>query len=252
MVLDTDPMEVVDQANVKGMLLQLKADCVITLKGSSAVIEGSGAEAADRIVTITDGGTYVVTGTGNNVQLRVFTPQGCVPTLILCGAEIHCGFGPVLWTTAGELQIVALADNLLADTAQRTDDEFSPSKALVYGTDSLTITGEGALRLVANAGHGIHCKDYLKVDGPSMTIHSANDGIHANDGISMLSGTLVIIAQGDGMQTANAQSGKGNIRLTGGHVQIAAEKDALQAAGWIRVQGTFLDLLSGEGSTRGK
>ena len=64
----------------------------IALSGQSATATGTGAEATDGMVTITAGGTYVVTGTMTEGRILVNAPKEEV-TLVLQDASITCSTG---------------------------------------------------------------------------------------------------------------------------------------------------------------
>ena len=64
----------------------------ITLSGQSAAVTGTGAEVTDGVVTITAGGTYVVTGTMTEGRILVNSPKEEV-TLVLQDAAITCSTG---------------------------------------------------------------------------------------------------------------------------------------------------------------
>lgn len=64
----------------------------IALSGQSATATGTGAEVTDGMVTITAGGTYVVTGTMTEGRILVNAPKEEV-TLVLQDAAITCSTG---------------------------------------------------------------------------------------------------------------------------------------------------------------
>ena len=68
----------------------------IALSGQSATATGTGAEVTDGMVTITAGGTYVVTGTMTEGRVLVNAPKEEV-TLVLQDAAITCSTGSPLY-----------------------------------------------------------------------------------------------------------------------------------------------------------
>ena len=237
----------------EALLSRLQVDGIIRLRGETVICDSSSVTLDNRVIRIQGGGSYAITGTGSNFQVSFTASKGETCELVLCSAQWDCDFGPAVTAQADLLTIILVegTENFLSDSKDRLDREESPSKALVYASDDLTLQGTGSLTLEANLGTALRCRDYLLVDGPTLVIRSANDGLRGSDGVTIRSGSISIIAQGDGIQASNEDSGKGNIYLEGGTVVITAEKDALQAEGTVVYQGGTVTTRCGEDSTKG-
>lgn len=222
----------------------------IVFSKDTAVVTGEGATVEGRVVTISAGGTYALSGQAEDMCLRVNAGNGDTVELKLENLELFSAEGPVVYANVDELiiRVTEGSRNALGDAETRQEEEAFPTPA-VYASDDLIFMGGGELELRSVVGHAAQCKDYLLVDGPVLTIDSANDGLHGNDGVSVLSGTVEINARGDGIQSTKTGDDKGNVVISGGTVSIRAEKDALQAADRVLITGGNVTLRSGEGVT---
>lgn len=212
----------------------------ITLSDGEIACPDGTVQLRGRVLVLSGEGPYILTGSAADLQVKMNVPRDASAVLVLSGADWRCSFGPALWVNGDHAEIVCAegTENAIADAPGRKDNSSSPSEALIYGTDDLSFTGAGTLRLTALLGHGAACKDYLYIDGPALLVQAANDGFHANDGLVLTSGDVTVTAGGDGLQAKNNAAGKGFLRLLGGTLTVTAQKDAFDAAGVIDIDGT--------------
>lgn len=134
----------------------------ITCLDTSAKISGSGAEISDGVITITQGGLYVLSGSLLG-QLRI-RAEGQEVQLVLDGLSIASQDGPALWVEQAEKVVVLLSDgtvNSLTDSLTYTlEDGKDEPNACLYSKGALTINGEGTLDVTGNYHHGIFCKTF--------------------------------------------------------------------------------------------
>jgi hypothetical protein len=82
----------------------------IEFDGSTVSVSGSGAEAAGTTVTISDAGTYVLTGTLTDGQIIVDAGKDDTVRLVLNGVSLSCSTSaPIYCVKAGTL-VLTLAD----------------------------------------------------------------------------------------------------------------------------------------------
>lgn len=214
-------------------------ETIITLEGTSAAFDNPYVQLKDNVLAISGEGTYVLTGSSDGLQITVSLPKGQTARLILRNADLCCDFGPALYVQSNGVTLVADdgTENRISDTDARNAGEVGLLNAVIAATDSLSLAGSGSMEIISHMGNGIYCKDYLTLEQCTLTVRSANDGLRANDGVEILSGSIAITASGDGIQTSNSKDGKGDIVFRGGSTVINAEKDTLQAAGFLRFEG---------------
>ena len=124
-------------------------DAEIQLSGSTAEITGSSdaVRVADNLVTIQKGGTYRISGTWENGQLRVTGSEKV--KLYLDGVSITNPNGAAILCENEKRTILSLAagtENMVSDgTAAASAEE----PAAIYTKDKLTINGTGALLVLS-------------------------------------------------------------------------------------------------------
>ena len=215
---------------------------------------GEGAEFADRVLTITEGGTYVLSGASDDAQVRVIVSKDDKVRLILDNLTLRCSFGPCIRVDQTDKATVTLLDgsvNTLTDTENYILDEGDDEpNACLFSKDDLSINGSGALVIRANYKHGINCKDDLKIVSGSIQVTAAGDGIRGKDSVLIAGGSIHVEAKGDGIKSNNDEdSGKGFVYITGGEIIVKAGEDAIQGAQGLIVEDGTIHITTGEGSS---
>ena len=180
----------------------------ITLAGDTAKVFGAGAQVNGGKVTITAGGTYLISGSLDDGQIIVDTQDKETVRLVLNGADISCSTSAPIYVASANKTIIVLADgseNRLTDGESYIleDKESDEPNAAVFSKSDLTINGDGALTVTANYNNGIANKDDLKIVSGLITVEAVNDGLKGRDCIGIKGGTITITAGGDGMQSNN-------------------------------------------------
>ncbi len=213
----------------------------ITLSNSDAEIEGDGATADSNVVTITEEGTYVVSGTSSNCQIVIAADDESKVQLVLDGVDITCESGPCINITGGDKVFITLAEgssNTLSDGGWTITGESDEANATIYSTSDLTLNGTGELTVNATVYHGISSKDDLVITGGTYTINAANDGLRGKDCVKILDGTFTINASEDGIVSSNdSDEDRGFVSIDGGTFNISAGDDGIQATRYIRTVG---------------
>ncbi len=150
----------------------------IQLFGSTATISGTGADFTDGVLTIHDGGVYVLSGSLTG-RVVVNAPDADV-TLVLNHAEICCSDNCPFYLESADSAVIYLPDgteNTLTDGAAYQTGEEEPDACLFSKID-LIIAGSGSLTVQANYKNGITGKDTLKIESATVTVTAANHGIN--------------------------------------------------------------------------
>ena len=204
----------------------------IYLKGSTAQYNGSGISVTGSKITISKGGTYVISGTLDNGQIYIFTDDKKVRLQLdncsitnQAGSAINCQQAKKV-----TLETLAGTTNSLADGGTHDTD-----KGTVFSEDTVVLTGEGTLNIKANYAHGIQSDDDIVVNGGNIHIESAKSCLHSNDGIDINGGKLYCDGGTNGIKT------DGYINITGGDSTfiggIREEKGAVYCDGVFAVTG---------------
>ena len=232
-------------------------DATIRLTGESATVEGNGVSVAGSVITITQAGTYRVSGTLTDGQLLVNADKESKVRLIFDGVEITCLDSAPLYIQKADRVILTLAsgsENVLTDgeTYVYADAEAEEPNAAIFSKDDLTINGEGALTVYANFNNGIQCKDDLEISGGTISVTAAHNGIKGKDSVTIRDAGISVSAGGDGIQSDQDEDAeKGYVRIESGTVSVEAEEDGIQAETTLQIEGGTISVTSG-GASNGR
>lgn len=226
----------------------------ISLNGSSASSESAGVEIDGSVITITEAGTYSLSGVLSDGQVIVDTTDEEVARLILNGVDITSNNSAPIYIKDAEKAILILAENsqnTLTDAtvyAYTSTEEDEPN-AVIFSKANLTLHGSGSLTVFGNYNDGISSKDGLIIAGGNITVNAADDGIRGKDYLVVKDGTLTVTATGDGLKADNEDDAAlGFITIEKGSLNITAGGDAITAQTDIIVSDGELTLASGGGS----
>jgi hypothetical protein len=227
------------------------AEVAVTLSDGAST--GGGTVSVDGdVVTITDAGTYRVTGTLADGQLRVETGDTGIVRLVLDGVDIASSTGAALAVLDAEKVVIILAagsQNALVDAATYVfpDAAADEPNAALFSTADLTIGGEGSLTVTGRFNDGIASKDGLVVTGGTITVDAADDGIRGKDYLVVRGGTLDITAGGDALKADNEEdSSRGYVHVAAGTVTLEAGTDGVDAVTAAIVSGGTLSIAAGD------
>lgn len=229
----------------------------VTLKGSSITVEGSGATVDGTTLTITSGGTYTISGTLKDGQIRVDAKDEETVKLVLNGATIACSASAPIYVVNAEKTVITLAEGTKnyvtdGDSFIAEDAESDEPDAALFTNDDLTINGDGSLTVSASYNHGISVKDDLRINGGQITVIAVNDGIKGRDSVTVRDGTITVKAGGDGIQSNNDEDAeKGIISIEGGTIAVTAGEDGIQAETSLSISAGEITVTSGGGSGMG-
>ncbi len=226
----------------------------IALAGNGATISGNGAKIDDGTVTISDAGTYILSGVLSDGQLLVDAAETDTVHLVLNGAALTNTAGAPLYIAQCEKLILTLAqgsENSLTDTENYTFKAGADEPdAALFSKSDLAINGSGTLTVSANYKNGIASKDNLVITNGDITVTAVNDAIRGKDSVTIADGSLNLASGGDGIKSNNdTDTALGFVIIDGGSFVISAESDGIQAeTALIIADGTF-EVTCGGGST---
>ncbi|MEK3985562.1 carbohydrate-binding domain-containing protein [Paenibacillus sp. FSL K6-3166] len=230
----------------------------IALAGTSAVVEGAGAESKDGSVAIIAAGTYVLSGKLSDGQIVVNNQDDGIVHLVLNGVNITDSDSAAIYIKEAGKVIITLEDgteNSVSDGATYVyaDDTTDEPSAAIFSKADLTINGTGKLSVSANYNDGITSKDDLKIMSGILEIQAADDGIVGKDLVAVQDGSISITAEGDGIKSTNdTETDKGFIGITAGTFDIQAGNDGIQAETALVIDGGTYTLVTGGGNENGE
>lgn len=218
----------------------------IALSGQSATATGTGAEVTDGMVTITAGGTYVVTGTMTEGRVLVNAPKEEV-TLVLQDAAITCSTGSPLYVYKSKATTLYLPEGTASTLTDGTDYTFSDSyssaeeeepNACLYSKSDLIIAGSGSLTVNANYNNGITGKDTLFIQKASVTVTAVNHGINGKDSLTIKNADITVTSGGDALRSTNdSDPTLGYLVITGSALKLTAGEDGIQTETTLTISG---------------
>ena len=229
----------------------------ITLNGDSASVSGTGASVSGSVVTIAAGGTYSVTGSLEEGQIRVEAGDEDTVVLELNGAEvtnqeeaaIHVenagqtvillGDGTVNRIQSGEETGISVGAETAGETAGSDAAEGSAGEtAADAGTETGGQETAGSADTEAGepdaadgeetedaSGGAIYARDDLAISGTGtlQVLGYINNGIQTSNDLLIDSGTVEVTAVNNGIK------GKDSVTITGGTFAITAGGDGIKS-----------------------
>lgn len=222
----------------------------ITMDNGTFQAAGVGTSVKDNVLTITAGGTYVLSGQLDNGQIIIDAEDKDVQ-LVFNGVSLACADSAPIYAKGGKLTLTLAdgTDNMLTDGAEYAfaPGEDEPTGA-VFSKDDLTIGGGGSLTVNGQYQHGIAGKDDLVIDGGTLNVTAKADGIRGKDSLTVNGGAITVEAGEDGLKSNNNEdTSKGTVTLNGGALQVTAGNDAVQAETELLVTGGEYRLVTGGG-----
>ncbi len=227
----------------------------IRLNGSSASCENDSVKTDGGTVTITDEGTYILSGTLSNGMIVIDTEETDKPQLVFDGVNITSDSCAPLYILNADKVFITLADgseNTLSNEGEFVQIDDNNIDGAVFSKQDLTFNGSGNLTITSPADHGIVCKDDLVFTGGGYTVNSASHGIEANDSVRISEATIKITSGKDGIHAENSDnSSKGFFYMKNGNINIEAEGDGISAESYAQIKEGNIEILAGGGSENG-
>lgn len=221
----------------------------ITLSDNASSCDSSSVSISDNTITITDEGTYLLTGSLSDGQVIVDADDKKVQ-LVLDSVDINCDTSAALYVKAADKVFVTLAsdsENTLSNTNDFVAIDDNNIDAVIFSKDDLTLNGSGTLTVTAKYGHGIVSKDDLVITSGTYQITAAKHALSGKDSVRIADGVLPLDAGTDGIHSENADDDtKGFIYIANGDISITADSDGFDAEETLQVDGGNIEVAAGD------
>ncbi len=224
----------------------------ITLSGSSASSDSDAVQISGSTVTITDAGTYLLSGTLDDGMIVVNAEDTDKVQLVLDGVGITSSTSAAIYVLEADKVFITTtsgSENTLANGGEYVAIDDNNIDAVIFAKSDLTLNGAGNLTISAAAGHGIVSKDDLVLTSGSYDITAANQGLSGKDSIRIANGSYTITSGKDGIHAENTDdTSLGFLYVSGGTFDIAAEGDGMSASAYLQIEDGTFTITTGEGS----
>lgn len=225
------------------------SDEIITFSNSGITSKNGNVEIDGSLVTISTGGTYILSGTSSDASIVISVSDNVQVTLILDNVNLTSTNGPVINAISSDKLIVNIKEgttNSFTDSASSTSD----IKSCIFSNDDITVNGAGSLTIESNYGNGINTDDDLVITNGIVTIDAKNNALKANDSITICKATLDLTAGNDGIHCENTEdTTQGLIIVENGTITISAYGDGMDASNGVTLLDGTYTITSGVGNT---
>lgn len=230
--------------------------CVaITLSDDGSRCDNTSVAIDGQTITITEEGTYLLSGSLSNGSVVVATDENVKVRLIFNGVVINNDSSAAVYVQSADKVFITLApdsENMLSNggTYETVDDNNIDS--VIFSKSDLTLNGSGSLTVTAKAGHGIVSKDDLVITGGTYAITAASQGLSGKDSIRILDGDFAITSGKDALHSENEDNAeKGFVYIAGGNFNLTASVDGISASGNMTLLDGTYTMTTGGGSENG-
>lgn len=206
------------------------------------------------ILNITTGGDYKITGKCSECQILI--DQGIDVSLTVNSIEIdNSNTCPLLISKKAKVNLILEGESSITDNEINEDSESFEGAGIKFKkSSSLTINGEGKLKVISNIKNGIKGgeKSSLTIDSGNLEITAVNNGLACDNLLTINGGSISIISQGDGIKAdpdSDDSKSEGTIKITGGTITINSLGDAIQAGYKLLITGGTFDITTFNGAS---
>lgn len=232
-------------------------DCVsVTLSGTSASSSSDSVEISDSTITITEEGTYLISGTLSDGMIIVNAPDTAKVRLIFEGVKINSETSAPLYILEADKVFLTLAEeseNTLSNSGTYTAIDDSNIDSVIYSKQDLTLNGTGTLTISSPGGHGIVSNDDLAITDGTYNITAASHGLKANDSIRITGDSQLTVTTGkDGIHAENDEdTSLGFVYISDGTIAVEAEGDGISAGSYMQIAAGTFQIQAGGGNENG-
>ncbi len=240
-------------AEIKASTLAAKEteeEILITLSDKGTTTSDSSVIVSGSTVTITEEGSYRLTGSLSDGQIVVDAEDTAKVKLILDGADICKSGSAAIYAAEADKVVLSSAEgsvNRLSAAGEFVQTNDDTVDAAVFAKCDLNLNGSGTVSISCETGHGVVSKDDLKVKAGEWNITSEKKGLSGKDSVTVEDGELTITSGTKGIWSGNDEdTEKGSIEILGGSIMVVSEDDSIHADNCVTISGGELCLSSGD------
>lgn len=224
----------------------------IQLNGDTASCDSNAVEISGSTVTITDEGTYILSGALDDGMVIVNAEKTDKLQIVLDNVSIHSESSAALYILQADKVFLTMATdsvNTLSNGGTFTAIDENNIDAVIFSKEDLTLNGNGSMTIESPAGHGIVSKDDLVLTSGTYEITASSHGLCGKDSVRIAAGSFTIVSGKDGIHAENTDdASSGFLYIAGGTYQIEAEGDGLSAESTLQIEDGSFTIQTGGGS----
>lgn len=227
---------------------------LITLADNASKSSGDNVKIDGNTITITDEGTYILSGKLSNGQIIVNAEKTDKLQVVLNGVNINSNTSSPFYIKQADKVFITLApetENTLSNSGEFLQIDENSIDGVIFSKDDLTLNGKGNLMLNTDFGNGIVSKNDLVITSGTYKITTAKKGLEGKDSIRIADGTFEINSKKDAIHSENTDdTSKGFIYIANGSFNINCDTDAIDANNEVYIDGGNFNIITGEGSEK--
>lgn len=219
------------------------SDGASTADSDSVVIDGD-------TITITEEGTYILSGSLTNGQIVVEAENAKVQ-LVLDNADISCETSAAIYVKAADKVFITTTDgstNTVCTSGEFEAIDDNNIDAAIFSKSDLTLNGAGSLEVTCANGHGIVSKDDLVITSGTYVVDAGSHALSGKDSVRIAGGSFELTAGKDGIHSENTDDEeKGFVYIENGSFTITSNGDGIDASYVVEIVDGSFDITAGGG-----
>ena len=224
------------------------SDGASTADSDSVVIDGD-------TITITEEGTYILSGSLTNGQIVVEAENAKVQ-LVLDNADISCETSAAIYVKAADKVFITTTEgstNTVCTSGEFEAIDDNNIDAAIFSKSDLTLNGAGSLEVTCENGHGIVSKDDLVITSGEYVVDAGKHALSGKDSVRIAGGTFDLTAGKDGIHSENTdEEEKGFVYIENGSFTITSDGDGIDASYVVEIVDGSFDITAGGGYENGE
>ena len=227
----------------------------ISLDDIETDISNDNYEVASKVLTLKTKNDYIISGSCKECQLNVAQKIEMKITLNSISMD-NANTGPFIIGKSAKVELILEGESSIIDNEDiknENETSFEGAGIKFKGSSSLTINGDGKLRVLGNSKNGIKGakKSSLTINNGILTISAAKNALACDNLITINGGTININSESDGIKSEPDEDDNdslGTIIINGGNINIYSQSDAIQAAYKLEINGGIFYINTYEGA----
>ncbi len=226
----------------------------IQLDGNTAISSCEAVEVSESCITITDEGTYLISGTLDNGTIIVDADDTDKLHIVFDDVNITSETFAAMYIRQADKVFVTTAPdskNYLSSSGEFTAIDDNNVDATMFSKSDLTLNGTGSLTVNSSKGHGIVSKDDLVLTSGTYDITAEKQGISGKDSVRIAQGQYTITSKKDGIHSENSEDETlGFVYIADGDIKVNSVGDGISASLYTQiVDGTYTINAHGESNS---